>query len=722
MDWLRAMDLAAYRWVHEGMRHPWLDTLAALFSWNGLLALVVVLAVAGVIWRGSQRARICLGLVVLAVLAGEVGVYQPLKRGIGRLRPEILAETENPDELRRNRSSMPSSHAGNWFAAAMVLGMYYRRSWRYMAPAGTLAAFSRVYQGAHYPADVVAGALLGIAVGYGVVRMASAFWEVAGARWFPCWWRRCRSLRVPDAVEAVPKISEDRWREERHRQWRSLAYVAIGLILAARLIYVGSDTIELSEDEAYQWLWSKRLDWSYYSKPPMIACAQWLGTHLWGDREFGVRFWSPVIAAVLGLVLYRHLARELHPGAGLAMVVIGLATPLLAAGSVLMTIDPLSVVFWTAAMISGLSAVRSGSTAAWVWTGAWMGLGFLSKYVALFQWASWALFFVLWPDARRQLRRPGPYLALAINLACMLPVIGWNVGHDWVTVTHVAQVGHVGREWQFTVKYLADFVAVEAGLLHPIFFAGAAVAAFAFWQQRGPAIDGARRMRRVFYFCMGAPVFGFYALYTMHSRVQPNWIAPAVVPLFCLMVDYWESRWREGLRWLRPLFVGGAAAGISGVLLLHNTNLLIKLTGRALPVEVDPLRRVRGWAKTARVTGEARERLEAEGRPAFIIGDHYGIVGQLSFYLPEAKAGVPDDPMVYYQTTDQPRNQFYFWPGYRERRGQNAIYVLQTDTPQPAPEAIVTEFSRVEDWGLREIQYRDRVMRRIQIFACRELR
>ncbi|CAA7627765.1 putative phosphoesterase, PAP2 family [Candidatus Terasakiella magnetica] len=58
--------------------------------------------------------------------------------------------------------SFPSGHAVVAFAVAYVLGRRFvaARSWLYLL-AG-LAGISRIYVGAHYPLDVIAGALLGV--------------------------------------------------------------------------------------------------------------------------------------------------------------------------------------------------------------------------------------------------------------------------------------------------------------------------------------------------------------------------------------------------------------------------------------------------------------------------------------------------------------------------------------------------------------------------------
>ncbi len=124
------------------------------------------------------------------------------------------------------------------------------------------------------------------------------------------------------------------------------------------------------------------------------------------------------------------------------------------------------------------------------------------------------------------------------------------------------------------------------------------------------------------------------------------------------------------------------------------------------------------------------------------------MVGMCSFYIPQARAAVKTNPLVYHRTMGFPENQFYFWPGYRGlRQGQNAIYVHELDTPELAkgwlgnwirgkgelygkpklesldpPPELVKEFESVKRIGVSDIDYRGRVMRRIEMYACRNLR
>ena len=65
---------------------------------------------------------------------------------------------------------------------------------------------------------------------------------------------------------------------------RAAILLIAGLTLV-RLVTLFSTPLELYPDEAQYWLWSRTLDFGYYSKPPVIAWAIWATTKLGGDAE-----------------------------------------------------------------------------------------------------------------------------------------------------------------------------------------------------------------------------------------------------------------------------------------------------------------------------------------------------------------------------------------------------------------------------------------------------
>jgi len=76
---------------------------------------------------------------------------------------------------------------------------------------------------------------------------------------------------------------------------------------------------------------------SYYSKPPLIAY-----THFWHLNLGRQRIWCSVLLAgdirSPGFLVLRFFAREVNARAGFLLLLAVTATPLLSAGSVLMTV------------------------------------------------------------------------------------------------------------------------------------------------------------------------------------------------------------------------------------------------------------------------------------------------------------------------------------------------------------------------------------------------
>jgi membrane-associated phospholipid phosphatase len=82
-----------------------------------------------------------------------------LKTVFNRERPE------NQD-VPRYSSSFPSGHTASWFALATVYSAKYHKYAIPLYSAGVLVGLSRIYLGEHHPSDVLAGAVLGIGIGY----------------------------------------------------------------------------------------------------------------------------------------------------------------------------------------------------------------------------------------------------------------------------------------------------------------------------------------------------------------------------------------------------------------------------------------------------------------------------------------------------------------------------------------------------------------------------
>jgi len=744
MHWLQSLDTTLFYFINHSLSNPLFDWLMPILSGgNGAMQFFVplaVLAAFAAIFFGNTRARLCALMIVLVVALGDPLIINTLKHAVARPRPCIVLADAIARVGRTNSGSMPSSHAANWFAAAMVVFLFNRKKRWLTIPTVCMAAavaFSRVYNGVHYPADVLAGAILGAGYAVALIVAAQALWDFAGKRWFPLWHERLPVLiDPPDKPQTPGRIAEV--------EWLRLGYLLIFVSLIGRWIYLASGVVELGQDEAYQWVWSKHLALSYYSKPPGIAYIQFVGTSLFGDNGFGVRFFSPLFAAILSLIVFRLFAREVSARAGFWLLFAVTAVPLLGIGSILMTIDPPLVLCWTWAMLAGWRAVQTeGKTRDWLETGLAMGVAFLCKYSALYQIVCFAIFFALWAPSRVHLRKPGPWLALLVFFACMAPVVIWNAQHHWITVIHVAGNAGLHSQWHPTLRYFIDFVAGELALLNPFFLLAAIWAAIAGWRFRQS------RPLWLYFFCMSVPVLLGHLIWSFHSRIQPNWIAPAVIPFFCLAAVYWDERWRAGSRALKPFLATGLLIGLFAVAIMYQTDIVKRLAGNLLPGEKDPSRRLRAWKQMAVSVDNARSTLATNGVPAFIICDHYGLTGLFSFYLPDAKNALKSEPLVYSMDSTVPENQFYFWPEYdyrAARKGQDAIFVSQIDPyplangwigkwlagkqvgyksippPETIPPEIQNEFQSVTDLGEREDKVGDRVFHRIHLWACYNLK
>lgn len=163
LESLLAADAALRAWLttHHA---TWLDVAMLTLSRLGQAGTFwIILATIARLEDPRRAGR--LWQMLLAIGLAYLLVDYVLKPGFARSRPFDAMLDVRLVGFRPVTYSFPSGHACSAFAGAWVLTLtWHRIAWLFWVLAA-LIAFSRIYIGVHYPIDVVAGALIGLAVG-----------------------------------------------------------------------------------------------------------------------------------------------------------------------------------------------------------------------------------------------------------------------------------------------------------------------------------------------------------------------------------------------------------------------------------------------------------------------------------------------------------------------------------------------------------------------------
>ena len=496
--------------------------------------------------------------------------------------------------------------------------------------------------------------------------------------------------------------------------YRLACFALIAATALLRLWFLSAGVWELSPEEAQYWDWSRRLDWSYYSKGPAIAYLIALATHLAGHSAFVIRLPAVMFSALVALLTFR-LARETTGSERTAFWAVAVLTamPLYAAGGLLMTTDTPLVLCWAVAVYAvwrGAGVAGSGRGGVW-WhlAGLAFALGLLTKYTSLLLAPCLLAFLATHPRSHLLARNRGPWVGALWGAAGAAPILVWNWRHDWVSLRHaVGQATGGDLAWW---RSAGEFLGVQAGVVSPLLFAGLVVGigSAAAWGL------GRRQPGALLLFWTSGPILAFFLLWSFGAKVQGNWPAPAYLTAAIAAAGWARDRledrnWRAARR-RKALLAWGAASIILGVGLqaaavapqpvralgkvfadlgeaptTGPAGPLLRGAGRLLTEEANPCKRLCGWrALAARVEG-ARAAMPGD-LPPFIVSDRYQLASLLAFY-------VEGQPRTYTANLGGRLSQYDIWGGLDALHGRNGIFV--TYGYQPLPEAVGRAFRRVE--------------------------
>lgn len=437
---------------------------------------------------------------------------------------------------------------------------------------------------------------------------------------------------------------------------RLLAGLLIVASVGLRIFYLASDSaLDLAPDEAHYWDWSRHLDWSYYSKGPLVACLIRSSLYLnegwttaWaGNAMLAVRLPAILCGALVLVGLYTLTVQVFRrDGLALAVVALAITIPTLAAGSTLITIDAPYTCLWTWALVFAYQALFRQSKWAWPAAGLMIALGILAKYTMILFVPFLFLFLLFTPGFRRTLWQPGLWVMLAVGALGGVPILIWNIQHDWVSLRHIgghAGVHQAGPHWLGPLNYLGGQAAILIGYWFVVFL-------IAIWAYR-PWRESRTDLR--FLWWMSAPMFLFFLAFSLkNGGGEANWPVTAYLAGLVLAVAWLSQQIHSPVTWWRVSarcwLVGMASIGLALTLFVHYTRaaypLLAQIAGpvsdaNPLPLRrLDPTCRLQGWRTLAAEVDRIRTRLAAEGKDPVIACGSWHQVGEVGFYA----AGHPE--------------------------------------------------------------------------------
>ncbi len=164
LRYLIALDHKTYLFIHKTHHYP-----TAFFFFQSItnladvtIAFMVMYWFLALINKNADQKKLLSNILTPVVIATIVTVI--LKILIQRTPPRYVHMPWPEFSLLPWLVAFPSGHASRAFALAIAMSYRFKNAKYFLFLGAVLIGFSRVYIGAHFPLDVVAGAIVGIAI------------------------------------------------------------------------------------------------------------------------------------------------------------------------------------------------------------------------------------------------------------------------------------------------------------------------------------------------------------------------------------------------------------------------------------------------------------------------------------------------------------------------------------------------------------------------------
>lgn len=170
LNFISSRDHRLMRRVHRWPAPRWVRVVMVCASRAGDGWLWLAIGLALITQNRPGPAAVCAGSLAAGV---GLGIYFVVKQATGRKRPCLIEPHCWARMLPPDQYSFPSGHTITAFSIATAVGLFYPSLMLVLLCVAVLIAASRIVLGMHFLSDVLAGALIGGALGYAAFLLAT---------------------------------------------------------------------------------------------------------------------------------------------------------------------------------------------------------------------------------------------------------------------------------------------------------------------------------------------------------------------------------------------------------------------------------------------------------------------------------------------------------------------------------------------------------------------
>ncbi|MBE9223359.1 glycosyltransferase family 39 protein [Cyanobacterium stanieri LEGE 03274] len=453
----------------------------------------------------------------------------------------------------------------------------------------------------------------------------------------------------------------------------------IGLIIRAVIAFF----LNPGYDEAYYYLYTKNLDWSYFDHPPLVAITTGIGIWITGIvNQFTIRIGSLILHTGSLYLLYLTGKKMYNQWAGLFALIIASLIPIFQIAFGILTLpDAPLIFFWTLTLY-----VASEEFFDFDWQykpsyrvaiiGVLVGLACLSKYHGFVLGLGLVAFCLSSKPYRRIFFSPWLWLSLGLFLLTLFPLWYWNWQNGWVSFGfQLSGRFDSGEGMEVNFLNLILFFLAGVGYLFPSF-------GFPLWwiTIRSFLIEVFSRPHypsRLILWVSLPMVIGFTLLGAL-TQILPTWAMPGFWGLTIMFGHYvcaWNREFPRKIRqWLS--FSGIMIYSLLGVVLFHATTGVLQNPSPFLPMgilapEDDPSTELVDVVRLGSQFNTSVEFRRALMDSDFVFTNAYYLGGYIAMGLAQNEDMVN---MPVSCISDDVRG-FGFWQPLEDLMGEDGLYV-----------------------------------------------